>query len=92
MASQASFITSLITSFVVFVILMLLYAILSRRPGNAVIYYPLRILRGEDGTVVAKRRKPFSWAIDAFKAKEDDIVAAAGLDAAVYLHLFTAGN
>lgn len=92
MATTASFITSLVTSFAIFCLLMVVYAILSRRAGNAVVYYPLRILKGEDGPVLAKRRKLFSWAIEAFKAKEDDIVAAAGLDAAVYMHLFTAGN
>lgn len=92
MATQSSFITSLVTSLIVFLVLWLVYAILSRRPGNAVIYYPLRVLRGEDGPTVAKRRGgAFAWVREAFKAKEDDIVATAGLDAAVYMHLFTAG-
>ncbi|KAG0617408.1 hypothetical protein M758_5G188100 [Ceratodon purpureus] len=90
MATTGSFITSLVTSFVIFCILLIVYAILSRRPGNAVIYYPLRILRGEDGPAVVKRRGMFSWVLDSFKASEDDIVAVAGLDAAVYMHLFTA--
>lgn len=91
MATQSSFITSLVTSLIVFLVLWLVYAILSRRPGNAVIYYPLRVLRGEDGPTVAKRRGgAFAWVREAFKAKEDDIVATAGLDAAVYMHLFTA--
>jgi len=91
MVAQASFITSLVTSFVVFCILILAYAILSRRPENAVVYYPLRVLRGEDGAALAKRRGPLAWIIESFKATDDDIVAAAGLDAAVYMHLFTAG-
>lgn len=92
MVEQASFITSLVTSFVIFCILLVLYSILRQRPGNALIYYPLRILRGEDGpTVVAKHRGPFTWIVESFKATEDDIVAAGGLDAAVYMHLFTAG-
>lgn len=91
MVQQASFITSLVTSFVVFCILMLVYVILHRRPGNAVIYYPLRLLRGEDPATVAKRHGAFSWIIDPIKATEDDIVATGGLDAAVYMQLFTAG-
>lgn len=91
MATTSSFITSLVTSFVIFCLLMIVYAILSRRPGNAVIYYPLRILRGEDGPALAKRRGMFSWVTESLKASEDDIVAVAGLDAAVYMHLFTAG-
>jgi hypothetical protein len=91
MVQQVSFITSLVTSFVVFCILMVVYVILHRRPGNAVIYYPLRLLRGEDAATVAKRHGAFTWIIEAFRATDDDIAAAAGLDAAVYLHLFTAG-
>lgn len=90
MATTGSFVTSLLTSFVIFLVLILIYAILSRRPGNAVIYYPLRILRGENGPEVAKKRRFLGWAIDSFKASEDDVVAVAGLDAAIYLHLFTA--
>lgn len=69
---------------------MLVYFILSRRPGNAPVYYPLRILRGEDGAVAAKRRGPFSWITESYRATDAEIVAAAGLDAAVYIHLFTA--
>ncbi|KAG0616625.1 hypothetical protein M758_5G129300 [Ceratodon purpureus] len=90
MVQQASFITSLVTSCVVFLVLNLVYIILHRRPGNAVIYYPLRLLRGEDAATVAKRHGAFTWIVESFRATEDDIVAAGGLDAAVYMHLFTA--
>lgn len=92
MVQQASFITSLVTSFVIFCILMVVYVILSWRPGNAMIYYPLRLLKGEDVATVAKRHSAFAWITESFRASEDDIVAAAGLDAAVYIHLFTAGT
>ncbi|KAL2930667.1 CSC1-like protein ERD4, partial [Bienertia sinuspersici] len=40
-----SFLTSLGTSFLIFVVLMLLFAWLSNKPGNHVIYYPNRILK-----------------------------------------------
>lgn len=90
MTAISSFITSLATSFVVFVILVLLFLILSRRPGNAHIYYPLRALRGE--LPLSKRRGVFTWAIEAFKVSEKELVARAGLDATVYIHLFTAGK
>ena len=56
------------------------------------VYYPGRILRGENGPELAKKRGMFSWVKDAYRASEDEIVAVAGLDAAVYMHLFTAGN
>ena len=63
-------ITSLGTSFVVFVILVLLFLILSR---NAHIYYPLRALRGE--LPFSKRRGVFTWVIEALKVSEKDLVA-----------------
>jgi hypothetical protein len=66
------------------------YIVTSRRPGNAVVYHPLRLLRDEDVGAILRARGPFSWALEAWKASEDDIVDAAGLDAAIYLHLFTA--
>ena len=63
-------ITSLGTSFVVFVILVLLFLILSR---NAHIYYPLRALWGE--LPFSKRRGIFTWVIEALKVSEKDLVA-----------------
>ncbi|KQK21049.1 CSC1-like protein ERD4 [Brachypodium distachyon] len=83
----ASFVTSLLTSFVIFVVLVLVFAWLSRRPGNAPVYYPSVLLRGLDpwegrgkGT-----RSPVGWVRQAFSAPEADVIAAGGVDAAVYL-------
>lgn len=81
-----SFLTSLVTSFVIFIVLMLLFTWLSRRPGNEVIYYPSRILRGLDPWEGRRRtRNPLDWIREAFMASEADIVATAGVDSAVYL-------
>ncbi|XP_008784823.2 CSC1-like protein ERD4 [Phoenix dactylifera] len=81
-----SFLTSLGTSFLIFVVLMLLFAWLSRRPGNEVVYYPNRVLRGLDAWEGRRRtRNPFAWIQEAFSATEADVVEAAGVDAAVYL-------
>jgi len=87
MTTTASFITSLLTSFIVFCVLLVVFAILSRRPGNFNIYYPLRVLRGEGP--FAKKRGAFGWIKEAYLASEEDLVAIAGLDATVYIHLFT---
>lgn len=87
MTATSAFVTSLLTSLIIFVVLLLLFLVLSRRPGNFHVYYPLRALRGEGP--YGKKRGLFAWAKEAFQATDEDIVAAAGLDAVVYIHLFT---
>lgn len=82
----SSFVTSLGTSLIIFVVLMLVFTWLNRKPGNAVIYYPNRILRGLDpleGRTMT--RNPLTWIKEAVKASEADVIAVAGVDAAVYL-------
>ncbi|XP_073005301.1 CSC1-like protein ERD4 isoform X1 [Typha latifolia] len=82
----SSFVTSLLTSLLIFVVLVILFAWLSRKPGNAVIYYPNPISRGLDPWEGRRRtRSPFGWIKEAFSASEADVVAAGGVDAAVYL-------
>ncbi|XP_057763944.1 CSC1-like protein ERD4 [Salvia miltiorrhiza] len=81
----SSFLTSLGTSFVVFLILMFLFAWLSRRPGNHVIYYPNRILRGLDAYEgIRLTRNPFTWIKEAVSSTEADVIRDSGVDAAVY--------
>lgn len=89
MTATAAFVTSLVISFVIFVVLFLLFLILSRRPGNFHVYHPLRALRGEGP--FGNKYGPFQWAIDAFRVTDEQLVAAAGLDAVVYVNLFTTG-
>ncbi|KAH9606919.1 hypothetical protein KSS87_009314 [Heliosperma pusillum] len=79
----SSFLTSLGTSFILFIIFMLLFAWVSGKPGNAVVYYPNRILRGI-GAPESRTRNPFSWIKEALSSTENDIVLASGVDAAVY--------
>ncbi|XP_066383271.1 CSC1-like protein ERD4 [Miscanthus floridulus] len=83
----ASFITSVLTSFVIFVALVLVFTWLSRRPGNAPVYYPNLLLRGLDPWEGRGRgtRSPVGWIRDAISASEPDVVVAGGVDAAVYL-------
>ncbi|XP_061370020.1 CSC1-like protein ERD4 [Gastrolobium bilobum] len=81
----SSFLTSLGTSFVIFLILMILFALLSSRPGNNVVYYPNRILKGFDPFEGGyKTRNPFSWIKEALSSSEHDVIAMSGVDTAVY--------
>ncbi|KAF7015900.1 hypothetical protein CFC21_029618 [Triticum aestivum] len=83
----SSFVTSLLTSFLIFAVLVLVFTWLSRRPGNAPVYYPSVLLRGLDPWEGRGRgtRSPVGWIRQAFAASEADVVAASGVDAAVYL-------
>ncbi|XP_050233811.1 CSC1-like protein ERD4 [Mercurialis annua] len=86
-----SFLTSLGTSFLIFVILMLLFTWLSRRPGNAVVYYPNRILKGLDPWEGggSSSRNPFTWIREAFSSSEQDVINMSGVDTAVYFVFLT---
>ncbi|XP_051128196.1 CSC1-like protein ERD4 [Andrographis paniculata] len=86
----SSFVTSLATSFVIFLILMLLFTWLSRRPGNNVVYYPNRILRKLDPHEGShSSRSPFAWIREALASTEADVIRASGVDSAVYFVFLT---
>ncbi|KAE8656193.1 CSC1-like protein ERD4 [Hibiscus syriacus] len=81
----SSFLTSLGTSFVIFTVFMLLFAWLSTRQGNAVVYYPNRIVKGlEPWEGGSKTRKPFAWISEALSSTEQDVIHMSGVDTAVY--------
>ncbi|GMH01455.1 hypothetical protein Nepgr_003294 [Nepenthes gracilis] len=81
----SAFLTSLGTSFVIFVVLMFLFTWLSRKPANDVIYYPNRILKGLDPWEGGSRtRNPFAWIKEALNSSEDDVISMSGVDTAVY--------
>lgn len=81
----SSFITSLGTSFLVFLVLMILFAFLQSKSGNNVVYYPNRIIKGLDPFETGyKSRNPFSWIIEAYSSSEQDVIDISGVDAAVY--------
>ncbi|KAG7963347.1 hypothetical protein I3843_09G114200 [Carya illinoinensis] len=79
----SSFLTSLVTSFLIFVFLMLLFFWLSRKEGNMVVYYPNRILKGLE-PVVPGTRNPFAWIQEAMSSTEQDVISMSGFDTAVY--------
>ncbi|KAJ6949670.1 CSC1-like protein ERD4 [Populus alba x Populus x berolinensis] len=81
----SSFLTSLGTSFLIFVVLMLLFTWLSRKPGNSFVYYPNRILKGLDPWEGGSRsRNPCAWIREALSSSEQDVINMSGVDAAVY--------
>ena len=87
-----SSLTSLGTSFLIFVVLMLLFSWLSSKPGNAVIYYPNRILKGLDPFGGGSRtRNPFSWIREAMSSTEQDVISISGYDTAVYFVFLSTG-
>lgn len=86
----SSFLTSLVTSFLIFVFLMLLFFWLSRKEGNKVVYYPNRILKGLE-PVVPGTRNPFSWIQEAMSSTEQDVISMSGFDTAVYFVFLSTG-
>ncbi|KAL2607537.1 hypothetical protein R1flu_026110 [Riccia fluitans] len=89
MVSTSAFITSLVTSFLIFVVLVMIFAFLSRRKGNIPIYYPAILLKGRSPPDPNVVRTPWTWIKEAWEATEDEVVEIAGLDAAIYINLFT---
>ncbi|XXG74710.1 hypothetical protein AAC387_Pa07g3362 [Persea americana] len=80
----SSFLTSLGTSFIIFLVLVLIFSWLSGKDSNKVIYYPNRILKGLEPWEGTKTRNPFSWIGETFRSTEKDVIEMAGVDTAVY--------
>ncbi|KMT03911.1 hypothetical protein BVRB_8g187700 isoform A [Beta vulgaris subsp. vulgaris] len=78
----SSFMTSLGTSFLIFVVLMLIFTWLSRKPANDVVYSPNLIVKGLYSS--SRTRNPTSWIKEAISSSEDDIISISGVDTAVY--------
>lgn len=80
------------TSFVIFVVLMFMFTWFSRKPGNVVVYYPNRILKGLDPWQGgSKPRNPFDWIREALSSSENDIINMSGVDTAVYFVFMSTG-
>ncbi|KAL3675248.1 hypothetical protein R1sor_025196 [Riccia sorocarpa] len=93
MVSTSGFITSLGTSFLIFVLLILIFSFLSRRKSNLPIYYPALLLKGkappEPESIGCGIRTPWAWMKEAWHATGEELVEIAGLDAAVYVYFHT---
>ncbi|XP_010548636.1 PREDICTED: CSC1-like protein RXW8 isoform X2 [Tarenaya hassleriana] len=73
------------------VVLLSLYSILRKQPSNYCVYFGRRLANGR-----VKRYDPFwyerfvpspSWLVRAWETNEDELLAAAGLDAVVFLRM-----
>eukprot|EP00850_Spirogloea_muscicola_P019834 SM000200S05824 [mRNA] locus=s200:186435:196386:+ [translate_table: standard] len=88
MVAISGLVTSIVTSLLIFLALWLAFTLLVRRPGNAVVYYPARLLKG-DGTPPGYRSQgPFTWLRQAWAATDDEVIAYGGLDGYVYIRMF----
>ncbi|CAM6020246.1 unnamed protein product [Sphagnum balticum] len=89
----SAFITSLLTSFAIFCLLVLVYTVLSRWPMNYNIYYCSRILSGSGPPPLPPRSRfvwnPFAWIKEAFIATDVQLAETAGLDATIYINFFS---
>ncbi|OMO65813.1 hypothetical protein COLO4_31003 [Corchorus olitorius] len=64
---------------------MVIFAWLSTRQGNTVVYYPNRILKGlEPWEGGSRTRNPFAWIKEALSSTEQDVISMSGIDTAVY--------
>lgn len=88
----SSFLTSLGTSFIIFLVLVLIFSWLSGKDSNKVIYYPNRILKGLEPWEGTKTRNPFSWIGETFRSTEKDVIEMAGVDTAVYFVFLSTGE
>ncbi|KAJ3674428.1 hypothetical protein LUZ60_005044 [Juncus effusus] len=72
-------------------LLLFLYSILRKQPGNANVYFGRRLAekhRRLRGAYVLERFVPSpSWILKALQCTEDEILAVAGLDAVVFLRI-----
>ena len=85
----SGFVTSLTTSFLIFVVLVIVHSIFSRIRINEVIYYPAKRIKN-----VPPYYKPglLGWLREAWFATEEDIIQNAGLDAAIYMTFLGSGK
>lgn len=84
MTAISALLTSLITSAIIFLIIYGVYVYFSRKQGNAVVFFPARILSGR-GAPDVTAWGIFQWISELSKVSEEELVGTSGLDAAVYV-------
>ncbi|XP_073120831.1 CSC1-like protein HYP1 isoform X2 [Henckelia pumila] len=74
---------------------VILYSILRNQPRNADLYTPRLVAEGkvqhEEEFSVGRLLPSFKWVIKAWKPSEDEILSHSGLDAVVFMRIFTFG-
>ena len=73
------------------VVLLLLYSILRRQPGNVSTYFGRRLaeehIRCRDSSALDRLVPSPSWILKAWECTEEDLLSIAGLDAVVFLRI-----
>lgn len=73
------------------VVLLLLYSVLRRQPGNLNVYFGRRLaeehIRRRDSSTLDRLVPSPSWILKAWEYTEEDILSIAGLDAVVFLRI-----
>ncbi|CAA7399447.1 unnamed protein product [Spirodela intermedia] len=73
------------------VVLLLLYSVLRRQPGNVNVYFGRRLAeehrRRQDSSALDRLVPSPSWILKAWEYTESDILSIAGLDAVVFLRI-----
>lgn len=73
------------------VVLLLLYSVLRRQPGNVNVYFGRRIteerIRRRDSSTIDRFVPSPSWILRAWEYTEADILSIAGLDAVVFIRM-----
>ncbi|XP_072960896.1 CSC1-like protein At3g54510 isoform X1 [Typha angustifolia] len=77
-------------------VVLYLFSVLKKQPGNAPVYFARRIAAGEEVPVdrpfsLRRLRPSVSWIPAAFRLSEDEVLRRRGLDALVVLRLFKFG-
>ncbi|KAK3029119.1 hypothetical protein RJ639_038824 [Escallonia herrerae] len=85
----SAFLTSAGINSAICVVLLLLYSILRKQPGNVNVYFGQRLARlrsgNHDPSLIDRFVPSASWILKAWKTSEEEILAIGGLDAVVFL-------
>ncbi|GBG63700.1 hypothetical protein CBR_g39011 [Chara braunii] len=91
MVSTGGFVLNIGYNVAILAVLIVLFIILVRRPGNLQVYFPAKLQAGKGPPSGVVYRTPFEWLRELFNASEDDLLDSAGLDAVVYIRFFQTG-
>eukprot|EP01018_Ginkgo_biloba_P037296 Gb_09904 [translate_table: standard] len=71
------------------VLLLSLYSVLRKQPGNVNVYAPRTVAKGQSSSFSLERLVPSAgWIMQAWRPSEDELLSVAGFDAYVFLRIF----
>ena len=72
-------------------LLLSLYSVLRKQPGNVSVYFGRRLAQGHNRSLDSFSLERFvpspGWMVKAWKTSEEEILASAGLDAVVFIRM-----